>query len=137
MAWTAAIKLKPTMSLAWNNLIILNDNKKNYNKAITLANEALTVLSNDSGIHFNKANTLGKLGKYQESEKHFLKALKLDPNNSQYYANLGVLYHRWKKYGKALESYKKALKHNPNLKSARENYESLKKKMSENLFFLI
>lgn len=129
-AWKISIQLRPTFSTAWNNLIILNDNNGNLSKAISLATEALTVLPNDSGIHFNLANALGKSGEFQKSERHFLKALKLNPKNPQYHANLGVLYHRWKKYRNAMESYKKALKLNPTFKSAKENFESLKKKMA-------
>lgn len=99
--------------------------------AISIANEALTHMPNDSGIHFNLANALGKAGEFQMSEKHFLEALKLNPTNPQYHTNLGVLYHRWKRYRNAMECYKKALKINPNFKSAKENYEALRKKMNQ------
>lgn len=130
-AWLIATKMKPNFTVAWNNLIILNDNNGNHSNAVKLAEEALEHLQDEPSIHFNMANALGKLGEFQKSESHFLKALKLNPNNAHYHVNLGVLYHRWKKYRKAEESYKKALKINPGLKSAKENYGLLKKSLDK------
>lgn len=130
-SWLIATEMRPNFTIAWNNLIILNDNSGNHSNAINLAEKALQILDDEPSIHFNLANALGKMGKFQKSETHFLKALKLNPNIAHYHVNLGVLYHRWKKYRKAEERYKKALKIDPKSKSAKENYELLKKVLRE------
>ncbi|GIY66092.1 transmembrane and TPR repeat-containing protein 4 [Caerostris extrusa] len=72
-------------------------------------------------------NTLGKAGKYKESEKHFLRAIELNNQNPTYHTNLGVLYHRWKKYHLAENSYKKAIELKPDMKSAGDNLKLLYK----------
>lgn len=84
-------------------------------------------LPNEPALHFNLANTLGKLNRYQESESHFLMATNLDPTNANYWANLGVLYHRWRKYERAQQSYVHALRLNPSLRSAQDNLSMLLK----------
>lgn len=84
-------------------------------------------LPSEPALHFNLANTLGKLSRYEESESHFLLATNLDPGNANYWANLGVLYHRWRKYEQAEKSYLHALKLNPTLKSAQDNLNMLLK----------
>lgn len=127
--WRIAIKLKPTFTLAWNNLIILTSQEGNHRRAVTLAEEALKFLPNEPSIYFNMANALGKLGEFSDSERNFLKAIQLKEDNPQFHVNLGVLYHRWKKYRKAEEHYKRALKLKPNFKAARDNYSLLKKIM--------
>ena len=84
-------------------------------------------LPNEPALHFNLANTLGKLNRYKDSESHFLLATSLDPNNGNYWANLGVLYHRWRKYDLAEKTYRHTLKLNPSLKSAQDNLNMLLK----------
>lgn len=46
-------------------------------------------LPNDSALHFNLANTLGKKGYYENAEQHFLTAIKLKKNEALYHTNLG------------------------------------------------
>lgn len=58
-------------------------------KAEAVAREALLYLPSEASLHFNLANTLGKAGKYYESEKHFLKAIQLNKENPTYHTNLG------------------------------------------------
>ncbi|KAG1660756.1 Transmembrane and TPR repeat-containing protein 4 [Nymphon striatum] len=150
--WKNATILKPTQTAAWNNMVIMLDsidffpngsvlyrsvaNKRrkrrcNLKKAVEVAEEALYILPSEASLHFNFANTLGKLSQYEESELHFIQAIKLKSDNPTYYTNLGVLYHRWKKYDKAEKAYQMALKINQNAKSAQENLELLRKQLSK------
>ncbi|KAF2368007.1 protein of unknown function DUF1736 [Trinorchestia longiramus] len=126
-AWRNATALKPSLSRAWINTLILLDSRQQYETAVTTAHVALKHLPDEASIHFNLANTLGKLGRYKESETHFLSATRLDPANANYWSNLGVLYHRWKKYKDAEITYRHTLKLNPELKSAKENLHMLLK----------
>lgn len=62
-----------------------------YEEAESTAMEALYILPTDAGIHFNLANSLGKLSRFSEAEKHFKIAIELNPNQGLYYVNLGNL----------------------------------------------
>ncbi|KFM66102.1 Transmembrane and TPR repeat-containing protein 4, partial [Stegodyphus mimosarum] len=99
-------------------------------KAESVAREALHHLPLEASLHFNLANTLGKAGKYSESEKHFLTAIQINSSNPTYHTNLGVLYHRWKKYQLAENAYKRALDLKPDMKSAKDNLRLLYKTLS-------
>ena len=61
-------------------------------KAQSLATEALMYLPNDSALHFNLANTLGKKKIYEKAEHHFLTAIQLKKNEPLYHTNLGNVY---------------------------------------------
>ena len=78
-----------------------------------LAHEALHHNPDYAPLHYNVANALGKASRFAESERHFLAAIRLAPFEANYHSNLGVLYHRWKKYEKAEAAYSKALQLNP------------------------
>jgi protein O-mannosyl-transferase len=113
--------------------------------------EALTHLPYEAGLHFNLANTLGKLKQFSQAERHFLKATQLDTQNAKYHANLGkiesfklngskslcatvfsgVLYHRWKKFAHAEKSYLTALDLDPNLQTAKDNLQMLRKNVAK------
>ena len=51
--------------------------------------KALKYLPEEPQLHFNLGNVYGKQGKWAESEKYFLKAIKLKPGVPKFYANLG------------------------------------------------
>ena len=55
-----------------------------------VADEALRFNPNEASLHYNYANGLGKDGNYVQSEEHYLKALKLQPDTAIYYSNLGT-----------------------------------------------
>lgn len=74
---------------------------------------------------FLRANALGKLDRYEEAERLYLKAIHLQPSNALYHVNLGVLYHRWNRRVQAVDSYRNALKINPNLANAKKYLEQL------------
>lgn len=54
-----------------------------------MGEEALQALPNEPGLHFNLANTLGKVRQFERAEHHFLRATALEPANAKYHANLG------------------------------------------------
>ncbi|KAM3966715.1 LOW QUALITY PROTEIN: protein O-mannosyl-transferase Tmtc4 [Aphomia sociella] len=127
--WTRAIHLNSKHALAWINLLALLDNTGNLERAKEFIPEALQELPEAPAVIFAIANIYGKMERYTEAEECFLKAIKLFGGRVQaiHYANLGVLYHRWKKYNLAEEMYKKALTINPTFTSAHKNMKSLQK----------
>ncbi|BES97585.1 Hypothetical protein NTJ_10399 [Nesidiocoris tenuis] len=126
-AWRMATTQKPQHSIAWNNMIVMLDSLGDLEKAEALAKEALEHLPDDSSLHFNLANTLGKRSAYEDAEYHFKVAIRLKPNVALYHTNLGVLYHRWKKYRDAEEQYLIALSINSDLKNVEQNLKTVQK----------
>ena len=63
--------------------------KGRINDVEVIAKHALTNLPDEGSIYYNMANSYGKAGKYAKSEKYYLRALELQPHNSNYYANIG------------------------------------------------
>lgn len=59
-------------------------------------------------------------GKEDKSEGAMIEAIKLDPTNSDFYANLGLLYVRGKRMDEAKKQFQKALAMNPNNKKAQK-----------------
>ncbi|VDP04605.1 unnamed protein product [Soboliphyme baturini] len=102
--WSAVTNLRPDHSKAWTNIFVLLESEDRCAQGIFMAEKALRLVPLS-------------LGHYDESESHFLAAINLDRFNAHYFANLGVLYHRWKKYKLAKEMYMKARQLNPNLSS--------------------
>ena len=76
-------------------------------------------------FYFHLGNIHGKTGNFDVAEENYLRAIKLSPRNPLYFANFGVLYHRWKKYDQAKRNYKQALEIDPYHKSAKINLMSL------------
>ncbi|XP_030034296.2 protein O-mannosyl-transferase TMTC4 isoform X2 [Manduca sexta] len=127
--WFDAINLNSKHDLAWTNLMALLDNTGQINKALKIIPKALAELPESPSVNFAIANIYGKINEYEEAEKYFKKSIKLFNSKVQaiHYANLGVLYHRWKKYSLAEEMYLNALKIDPFFKSAQRNLHSLRK----------
>src|ERR1700761_6660278 len=64
---------------------------------------------------FESAMKALNAGDYPAAEAGLKKVLELDPRNVSAYANLGVLYAKTHRYGKAIEAYQKALRMHPEL----------------------
>lgn len=62
----------------------------------------------DPAPQYIKAATLNYMGNYNEAIKYFRTAIKLKPDDADYYSGLGDSYYQLKKYDLALENYKKA-----------------------------
>lgn len=129
-AFRNATLQKPDHVNAWSNMAILLDNIGLTKEAEKVGKEALQY-SNDPSLMFNLANILGKQDKFKESEAAFLKAIQQSSHDSRYYANLGVLYHRWGKYEAAVKSYNKALELDPSLATTRDNLQMVYRKMEK------
>ncbi|XP_050673279.1 protein O-mannosyl-transferase TMTC4-like isoform X2 [Leptidea sinapis] len=127
--WYKAISQNPVHNSAWTNLLALFDNTGRTEEAFQLIPKALHALPESPSVTFAVANIYGKIDLYEEAEKYFLRALKLFGGQVKaiHYANLGVLYHRWKKYEAAEQMYEKALSIDPSFISAYKNIQSLKK----------
>lgn len=54
--------------------------------------EALKFLPREANLHFSLAGILGKQNRFEESEKHFLAAIEINPDNPIYHTNLGKFF---------------------------------------------
>lgn len=79
-------------------MIVMLDSIGELKRAENVAKKALSIMPNEPSLHFNMANTLGKLNKFSESEKHFLTAIQLKQKTNDtklmalYHANLGIIH---------------------------------------------
>lgn len=105
-------------------MIVLLDNRGLYDKALLICDEAVRFHPNDSSLLFNFANVLGKMKKFEEAEVRFKAAIR-QSEEAAYFANLGVLYHRWKRFGDARAAYLRALELNPDMASTKDNLKAL------------
>jgi protein O-mannosyl-transferase len=125
-SWKRAISINPHHKKAWSNILAFFDNQLNKHEDVLRYSEmALNYLPDDTNILFSRANTFGKLSRYEEAEAIFKKIIKVEPKKSIFYANLGVLYHRWGKKNLAMKNYQKALSLDKNLKNAQTNLKKL------------
>ena len=58
---------------------------------------------------------LENMGRLNEAEKKFTKALEIDPNEPRAQIGLGYIYYKKGMYDKAIEHYKKGLEGNPDI----------------------
>ena len=72
-------------------------------------------------MHNNLGLLFQKLGKKEEANECYEKAIKIDPHYANAYNNLGSLNAELGKYKEAIDNYSTALKYNDNVKSAKEN----------------
>ena len=85
--------------------------------ALLFSPVALVGLSSDTAKQtFESATQALNAGDYPAAEAGFNKVLKLDPRNVSALANLGVLYAKTHRYGKAIEAYQRVLQISPQLR---------------------
>lgn len=120
-SWREAVALDPTLLKAWSNLLALLNNQNRLQEVLAMSDLAARSLPNEPDLLFTRASVLGKLNQFEESEALFKQIIQQNPQQANYYSNLGVLYHRWKRYRRARENYAKALTIDPNLSSVRNH----------------
>ncbi|MDQ7031453.1 MAG: tetratricopeptide repeat protein [Desulfonauticus sp.] len=80
---------------------------------------------------FNRLGmALRKLGRFEDAEKAYKHALKLDPNDESLYFNLARVYLDQKDFEKAKQTIKKALEINPNFEPGQKMLNFIQKKIN-------
>lgn len=87
----------------------------NYEEALQVFDELLSEHTEYKEAHLAKAITLLKMEWVDESRKSFNRAIGLDNQYAQAYANRGILNDKVGQYKEALHDYKRALKLKPEL----------------------
>lgn len=108
--------------------------KKNYDKASSTFMDAVKKKGDDFGAHYNLANSLYKKKMYEQANAEYQKAQKLTKNPDEKAAsfyNMGNSYLQNGNVEKAIESYKNALRNNPDNEAILKNLQIAKKKKDQ------
>ncbi len=92
---------------------------KNSNYDFTQYDLALSV------AYLNKGMAVSKEKKYEQTIFYFYKAIKINPNNAEYWYNLGGVYFTIAKYDSASFAWNKTLQLNPNHEQAKQGLNAL------------
>ncbi len=114
-----------------NNKGVKKYKKGEYSQALKEFQKAKDYAMYDKKLDFNIGDSLYKLKKDSEAEKYFKSGAESENQNLRKFSlyNLGNLYLKRGKFNKAAESYKNALKIDPNFFRAKKNLEIVLKKM--------
>lgn len=94
-------------------------------QALGLYDEAVKRLPQDPGAHFNRGAALYGLKRWDEAAQSFLEATeaKAPELKASAFYNLGNAFFQSKKFGEAVEAFKKSLAYNPGDQRAKYNLE--------------
>ncbi|TRT53867.1 MAG: tetratricopeptide repeat protein, partial [Microcystis aeruginosa Ma_QC_C_20070703_M131] len=93
---------------------------ENYEQALTVINQAISLVPNNPNHYNEKSSVLNQLKRYDEGLAAITQAINLAPRAAWYY-NRGILYYNQQKYELALADYNKAIDINPNFAEAYNN----------------
>jgi tetratricopeptide (TPR) repeat protein/S1-C subfamily serine protease len=93
---------------------------ENYEQALTVINQAISLVPNNPNHYNEKWSVLSELKRYDEGLAAITQAITLAPR-ALWYLNRGILYHNQQKYNLALADYTKAIELNPNYALAYNN----------------
>ncbi|MCA2639819.1 tetratricopeptide repeat-containing serine protease family protein, partial [Microcystis sp. M18BS1] len=94
--------------------------RENYEQALTVINQAISLVPNNPNHYNEKSAVLSRLKRYDEGLAAITKAINLAPR-AAWYGNRGNLYRRQQKYELALDEYNQAIEINPNYAMAYYN----------------
>jgi tetratricopeptide (TPR) repeat protein/S1-C subfamily serine protease len=87
--------------------------RENYEQALTVINQAISLVPNNPNHYNEKSSVLSRLKRYDEGLAAITQAIELAPR-AVWYGNRGNLYRDQQKYKLALDDYNKAIELNPN-----------------------
>ncbi len=93
---------------------------ENYEQALTVINQAISLVPNNPNYYNEKSSVLSELKRYDEGLAAINQAINLAPR-AAWYVNRGSLYYNQQKYELALSDWNKAIDINPNFADAYYN----------------
>jgi len=94
--------------------------RENYEQALTVINQAISLVPNNPNYYNEKSSVLSELKRYDEGLAAINQAINLAPR-AAWYVNRGSLYYNQQKYELALSDWNKAIDINPNFADAYYN----------------
>ncbi len=98
---------------AYRLLGVIELQRNNPHKALTLINKAIKLKPHSSPVLLNLVSVLTQLGRIKEAISYSEKLIALDDKNPSVYFNLGNLYRKTLDFKKALDCFKQALQITP------------------------
>ncbi|MCS7025124.1 MAG: tetratricopeptide repeat protein [Bryobacteraceae bacterium] len=98
--------LENKIGIAYHQMMMLDEARKQYEKAIKLNPKYSEAINNLGTIYYAKKS-------YRRAVNAYKKALQISPNAASVYSNLGTAYFARKKYEDALKAYQRALELDP------------------------
>ena len=108
--YTEALKLKPDLSIAYNNRGAVYENKGDFDQAIADYNTAIRMDPTDASSYNNRGNAYRDTGEIERALENYSMALKLNSEFAETYNNRGLAYHDKGEFDKALHDYDIAFK---------------------------
>jgi len=96
----------PEHQLSWKVLGAVLKQTGRVSEALIVSQKAVELDAQDSGAHYNLANTLQELGRLEEAELSYRQAIKLVKNFFEAHYSLGLLLFQDKKYEHAAQQFK-------------------------------
>ncbi len=109
-------------------------NEGQYNEALKLTEEQLSLNSSDIKLQFMKGLVLTRLDRYSDAEKVFIQLTKENPELPEPFNNLAVVYAAQGKYAQASEALKSAINTHPSYATAHENLGDIYAKMASRAY---
>ena len=103
------VKAKPNNTEYFKLLGSINHGLKNYDKAISFFERALTIKPNDFQTLSNIASSLIEINEHVKAESYFKKSLAIQENQPDALTNYGLLLQRNVEIDKAIDMHNKAL----------------------------
>ncbi|CAG8440293.1 3063_t:CDS:10 [Diversispora eburnea] len=105
--------------------------EKDYNTAIQLYSEAITINGNNAVYYANRAAAYSQLGQHDKAIEDAIKSSQIDPSYSKSYSRLGHAYFSIAKYKEAIEAYEKGLSLDPENQTMKSALAAAEQKTSE------
>ena len=107
--YNQVLKIDPNYTPAHNNLGILFQQSREYQKAKDCFEKIIKTVPNFPNVHNNLGITYNKLGESQKAISSFEKAIEINPKNIFALNNLGILFYELKEYQKAKDVFEKVI----------------------------
>lgn len=124
------IQLSPDYSQAYNNLATINDDLKEYDKALYYINKALDIKETPQAI-FNRGLTYTNLKEYDKAISDFDKLIDMDYDLKNSYLSRAVAKDKINDLEGALIDYDKALEIDPDFTDAKSNKANILNKLGK------
>lgn len=90
-----------------------NSSEEEFDKAIKLLDEAISLYDEDSDFYYVRGNAFFYKEQYENAINDYDKTIKINPNNASGYSNKGISLDRIKKHKEALDMHNKSIELRP------------------------
>lgn len=125
-AYQKSLSLNKDVFQVWQQVMILYNQKKDYENLLKTCNEAMELFPNQAFIYLFKGGAEVQLKQYEKALKSFSKGEKMSGDNlkgrAQFLANMGDTYHSLNRLEESDSAYDRSLKLDPENSYVLNNY---------------